>query len=581
MSALLWILPPVVALCGVGAVLGRLPGPRGTALTALGACALALAGAILAPPTLHLNWLMLGATFGVDGTGRALLAAAALVWGAATLHAFPLRPDGERHLGRGGARFAVCFLLTLLGNLAAITALDLTTFYLSFAVMTFAAYGLVVHEGTPEAVRAGRIYLVLAIAGEVLLLAGFFPLVGEAGNLAGAEVAAVYAVLAHPEWVGGLIAAGFAVKMGVMPLHVWLALAHPAAPVPASAVLSGVIVKAGLLGWLRFLPDGAPALGGPGITLAVLGLGTAFVAALIGCFQQRAKTVLAYSTISQMGLISLAAGLLIAGRLPAEAALGAIGLLAVHHALVKGALFLAVDRLKQAAREGWTLWVGGIVVVLALSLVGAPVGAGLVAKGALKQAVGDPLAWAVTGTSVTTALVLVRFLICVWPVGEEHAGAPGRAYWTAPATVGWLVLVAASQTLPWWLAPVQVRGYALQLASLFEGLWPLALAAIGTAAAAAWARRRGGWPQLPEGDILRGWEGAVRWVRAWRVRGSWRPVSGPEVGPETGAAVKDRLTRLQQGVLVVLPRREPPIATAGVAMLVILLVLAGWFAGAL
>jgi hydrogenase-4 component B len=106
----------------------------------------------------------------------------------------------------------------------------------------------------------------------------------------------------------GLLAAGFAVKAGIMPLHVWLPLAHPAAPVAASAVLSGALIKAGLIGWLRLLPLGGAAWPGWGTVFVVVGLTTAIAGALIGVAQTRPKVVLAYSSVSQMGIIATLVG---------------------------------------------------------------------------------------------------------------------------------------------------------------------------------------------------------------------------------------------------------------------------------
>ena len=95
--------------------------------------------------------------------------------------------------------------------------------------------------------------------------------------------------------------------MGLVPLHVWLPLAHPAAPMPASAVLSGAIIKAGVIGLIRFLPlDGSLADWSAGLTS--LGLVTAFYAVAVGITQANPKTVLAYSSVSQMGFVAAVLG---------------------------------------------------------------------------------------------------------------------------------------------------------------------------------------------------------------------------------------------------------------------------------
>src|SRR5690606_31193995 len=122
-------------------------------------------------------------------------------------------------------------------------------------LMTVASYGLVVHERTAAAYHAGRVYMALALFGEALILTGLLSLGFQDGNLHFAG----FASQPQPGAASVLPVVGFAVELGIVPLHFWLPLAHPVAPAPASAVLRGVLVKAGLLGMMRFVP--APSLG--------------------------------------------------------------------------------------------------------------------------------------------------------------------------------------------------------------------------------------------------------------------------------------------------------------------------------
>jgi hydrogenase-4 component B len=162
------------------------------------------------------------------------------------------------------------------------------------------------------------------------------------GTLALVELPARLAGAPGGELAAALLIAGFGVKAGLLGLHVWLPLAHPVAPTPASAVLSGAMVKAGLLGWLRFLPLGTAALPVVGATLVVLGLAGAFLAALAGVLQRDAKTILAYSTVSQMGLLAVGVGLALAEPAAWPLAAAALPLYALHHGCTKAALFLGV-----------------------------------------------------------------------------------------------------------------------------------------------------------------------------------------------------------------------------------------------
>ena len=212
----------------------------------------ALAAALLASdgPPLVLDQARLQITLALDPPAALLLGVAALLWSAAGFYARTYMA------GPGRGRFAVWWLLTLTGSLGVFIAADMASFYLTFGLASLAAWGLVVHDGTPRARRAGEIYLVLAVLGEICLLIAFALLAaaipGE--SLAIREVAAVLPASPWRDLTLALLIAGFGLKMGLVPLHVWLPLAHPAAPMPASAVLSGVIVKAGVIGLIRFLP---------------------------------------------------------------------------------------------------------------------------------------------------------------------------------------------------------------------------------------------------------------------------------------------------------------------------------------
>lgn len=208
----------------------------------------ALALAARAEPSLDLPGVLLGITLGLDATGRLFLAFTALVWLITGVFARGWLGNDARPV-----RYWVFWLLTLTGSLGVCLALDAVSFYLAFALMSFAAYGLIVHPGSAEARRAGRVYLTMAVLGETALVMGLILAVQGAGAHAFTALAAAPANAATA-W---LLIVGFGIKLGVPLLHMWLPLAHPVAPVPASAVLSGVMLKAGLLApaaWPLLLP---------------------------------------------------------------------------------------------------------------------------------------------------------------------------------------------------------------------------------------------------------------------------------------------------------------------------------------
>ena len=223
------------------------------------------------------------------------------------------------------------------GNFGLILAMDMLSYLVAFALMSFASYSLVVHTQDPEAVRSGRVYMALVVIGEIFLFSALFLHAGKGGDT---NLHSLSGVLAAPN-VALLLALGFGIKAGAVVLHVWLPLAHTVAPTPASAVLSGSMIKAGLLGWIRFLPPGGGGDPAWGAVFIAGGITAAFYGVAIGLGQKHPKTVLAYSSISQMGLITVAFGIgltLERGRRSAAAVL----CYAFHHALAKGALFLGV-----------------------------------------------------------------------------------------------------------------------------------------------------------------------------------------------------------------------------------------------
>ncbi|HOW76862.1 MAG TPA: proton-conducting transporter membrane subunit [Candidatus Competibacteraceae bacterium] len=454
----------------------------------------ALATALLAvnSPPLVFDEARLHITFVLDGPGAILLGVAALLWSVAGLYvATYLR--GQPNLGR----FSIYWLLTLTGSLGVFVTADLFTFYLAFAMVSLAAYGLVVFDGTPKARRAGIIYLVLALLGEIFLLMGFVLLAAAAPGDSLVIRDAVAALPASP-WRDptlALLIAGFGLKMGLVPLHVWLPIAHPAAPMPASAVLSGAIIKAGVIGLIRFLPFDVPLLEW-GVALTAIGLFTAFYSVLIGITQLNPKTVLAYSSVSQMGVVATVIGMgLAAGQ---TSAVMATVFYAAHHLLAKGALFLAVGVVAATGpRRLW--WVLAPAAILALGVGGLPLTGGALAKLAVKPVLGDGLVELLaTLSAIGTTLLMLHFL--------HRLAANAAPALSASVPVGlvlpWMLMFVAAIVVPWTLYSMTGIGRydeALQPKILWAALWPILIGAGLALALWRWGRYL---PQIPEGDIV-------------------------------------------------------------------------------
>ncbi|MDZ7640730.1 MAG: complex I subunit 5 family protein [Desulfurivibrio sp.] len=302
-------------------------------LTALPALLLALWGD--GGLSLRLDWLLLGAEFSLAGSSRIFLLLTAWLWLlAAWFAAAYLAHDRRAH------NFLIFFFLAMAGNFGLILAQDLISFNVFFSLMGLSAYGLVVHNRDYAALRAGRIYLMLVVAGEVLIFIGLVGWVWQTGGAV--QLAALAGAGRLPAPLVGCLLLGFGIKAGMLPLHGWLPLAHPAAPVPASAVLSGAMIKAGLLGWLRFLPSGEQGVPALPELMLLLGLTGAVYGVIRGLRQADPKTILAWSSISQMGLLTVGLSFYLAGGAARGPALTAIEFYVVHHGLAKGALFLAV-----------------------------------------------------------------------------------------------------------------------------------------------------------------------------------------------------------------------------------------------
>ena len=205
-----------------------------------------------------ISWILLEMHLAMDPTGRLFLLFTSLLWLLSGIYAQSyLASDPRRE------RFFFFFLLSMSGNFGLIVSQDAVSFYVFFALMSFASYGLVVHNGDTDALKAGRIYIYLVVIGEVLLFTAFVLQAWTVDSLLLKDFSNV-----RPNAIiVGLVLIGFGIKAGALPVHVWLPLAHPAAPTPASAVLSGAMIKAGLLGWLRFLPIGQLAMPALGHTL--------------------------------------------------------------------------------------------------------------------------------------------------------------------------------------------------------------------------------------------------------------------------------------------------------------------------
>lgn len=433
---------------------------------------------------------LLGITLSLDKPGAMLLGASSLLWIAGGIYARQMLQDTER-----AVRFAIWWLTTLSGSLGVFIAADMIGFYFFYTLVSLAAYGLVAYDETAAARRASTIYVALALLGEAFLLMAFVLLAAVTpGN--SLLISDAVAALRSSPWrdiTMLLIILGFGLKIGLVPLHVWMPLTYSAAPIPAAAVLSGAAVKAGVIGLIRFLPFDVP-LAGWGEVLMALGFVSAFYGVVIGLAQTNPKAVLAYSSISQMGLLAAVLGMGLGSG--SRAALLPVAFYAVHHMLVKGGLFLALG---AAARRGSALLVLVPTVVLALALAGLPFTGGQLAKMAIKDPLGDGVASVLAQVSaIGSALLMLHFLYRFHAsIAEEPVDRPSAA-----AVVAWLMMVFAALALPWILFSTidgASWGDALRPRELWSAAWPILIGGLLAALLWPWRARL---PHIPEGDVL-------------------------------------------------------------------------------
>ncbi len=298
------------------------------------------------------------------------------------------------------------FYLIILGVLLALCfAGNLITFYLFFELLTLSSFPLVLHERSKEAVMSGLKYLFYSLCGAYMALFGLY-FVERYGNTLTFSAGGVISDQAVSNHMGVLLLVaflmimGFSVKAGMFPMHAWLPSAHPVAPAPASAVLSAVIVKAGVLAIVRvvYFVFGASFLRGSWVQTVwlTLSLFTVFMGSLLAYREPVLKKRLAYSTVSQISYILF--GLAVMER---EAFTGSM-LHVLAHGLIKAALFLCagaiifktgktrVEELRGIGKEMPVLMI--CYTFVSLGLIGIPPTGGFIskwylAKGALTSAI--------------------------------------------------------------------------------------------------------------------------------------------------------------------------------------------------
>ncbi len=297
---------------------------------------------------------------------------------------------------RNRNRYYLFQLVTLGATEAIFLSADLYTIFIFFEIMSLASYVWVAQDEKRASLRAASTYLAVAVIGGLVMLMGLFLLYHQAGTLVIDELHAACQGK-HVDAAAICLLVGFGAKAGGFPLHIWLPKAHPVAPAPASALLSGILTKTGIFGILviscRILPhDEAWS-----VLIFLIGVITMFAGAVLAVFSIDFKRTLACSSVSQIGFILVGIGML--GLLGEENVLAVRGtfLHMVNHSMFKlmlfmvaGVIYMNVHKLDLNDIRGFGRKKPLLAVIYlmgALGIGGIPLWSGYVSKTLLHESI--------------------------------------------------------------------------------------------------------------------------------------------------------------------------------------------------
>lgn len=458
------VLFPMIA-AAVCAFIGKNTKLRNAAVILAAAVEFALAILIAAKPDLTFSLPGVagcGLMLETDGFRRVYLVVIAFLW----LMTMLFSPEYFAHY-KHTTRYFFFNLMTLGATMGVFLAGDLFTALVFFEIMSFTSYTWVLQEETPGAIRAANTYLAIAVIGGLAALMGIYLLQHIFGTTKISALAmqsenrkALYAA-------GGCVLVGFGAKAGMFPLHIWLPKAHPAAPAPASALLSGLLTKSGIFGVLVLscrLFAGDPAWGR---LILILGVITMLLGAVLALLSVDLKRTLACSSVSQIGFILTGIGTMV--LLGHENALAARGTLLhmVNHSLFKLVLFtcagvvvmnlhrLNLNEIRGFGRKKPLL--AAVFLIGALGIGGFPGLSGYVSKTLLHEGIvelaehGGAAVRAVEWLFLVSGGMTVAYMTKLFSAlfieknadNERQAAFDAKKHYMAPLSAAALVLSAA------------------------------------------------------------------------------------------------------------------------------------------
>ena len=371
--------------------------------------------------------LLMGVSLRIDLVGFVMLLLTSFLWLFVMMYSHHYMMHEEHR-----NRFYIFLSVTFSCILGTILAGDLLTMFLFFEGMTLSSFMLVTHGNQRDSLKAGIQYLFMGVFGGILIFLAIILQTVLAGSVSFVQTQSLFAQIGSSTYViFGLLFVGFGIKAGMAPVHIWLPKAHPVAPTPASALLSGIMIKIGAYGILRVLLSyGFVPIGAMGDWLDVQNLGLALMwvgilTMLIGVFmalqQNHIKKMLAYHSISQMGYIVLAIGIM--AFLKDQGSMGFVGALyhIVNHALFKSLLFMVAGVIYLSLHNLDMYELGGlyrrfpitafIALIASLGIAGMPLLNGFASKSLIHHALAKAI------HDGPGALILIEYLFIVISAG--------------------------------------------------------------------------------------------------------------------------------------------------------------------
>ncbi len=385
---------------------------------------------------------------------------------------------------RNRNRYYLFTLLTFGATMGVFLSADLFTTFIFFEIMSFTSYVWVAQDEKQESLKAAETYLAVAVIGGMVMLMGLFLLYYNVGTLDMDQLPDACKACANKMGLyiaGGCMLFGFGAKAGMFPLHIWLPKAHPVAPAPASALLSGILTKSGIFGILvissrLFFGDQVW-----GTLVLWLGAITMLMGAVLAVFSVNLKRALACSSMSQIGFILTGIGM--QGLLGAENALAVRGTILhmVNHSLIKLVLFMAagviyfnLHKLDLNEIRGFGRRKPALMVCFlfgALSIGGIPLESGYISKTLLHESILEGGQFVVEKIFLLTGGLTVAYMTKLFVAvfierneNQEKMDASNKQYMNFQTT---FALVGSAVLLPiLGLLPNQVMN---PLASLGQG----------------------------------------------------------------------------------------------------------------